>query len=209
MITQQEIDEQVTAVEIAERKLDQAEEHHAGAGSETAVNELRVARAEAYAARDKLRHLRTRYGAEQAASVAREAAERAFPEKARKTLAKQLAEGRDEAARAVVEAQQAVARMLAAVAGYDERVRSAAGELRACGLVAGDGEELGGTAGGVAFVGGEVWRPASAADMLAAVVSAAVAERDPRHPLAAVRWRHSGGLAAEAGRDALLRAGVR
>lgn len=209
MVTEQEIAEAETAVEAAEVKLDQAEDFHASAGSERAVSELRIARAGAHAARDRLRQLRTRYAAEQAASRAREAAEKAFPVKERAALAKRLAKSRDEAVAAVAAAEAAVAVLLEKVAAYDGAVREAAGDLRSRGLSSDGGQDLGGTAGGVVHVGGEVWRPADAGALLAAVASSAVAEREPRHPLAAQRWRRVGGAAVVAGQDALLRAAER
>ena len=90
MVTQQEIDWQAIAVEAAEVALDQAEAHHANAGSERAVQELRVARAQAHAERDRLRQLRTRFAAEQAAARARAQAEKGFPERRREALTQQL-----------------------------------------------------------------------------------------------------------------------
>lgn len=200
MVTEQQIDEQVTAVEAAEVKLDQAEAHHADAGSERAVQELRVARAQAHAARDKLRQLRTRFAAEQAASRAREAAEKAFGEKERKAVAKRLADARDEAVAALVEAERTAGRLLAAAASYEAVVRSTAAELKARGLSADNGE-FGGTAGGVVHLDGEVWRPADAGSLLAAVARSAVAAQDPRHPVA--QWRQVAGLADQAAQDVL------
>jgi len=52
---------------------------------------------------------------------------------------------------------------------------------------------------------GEVWMPVGAADLLAAVMAAAVGARDPRHPLAASWWRHAGGLPTRTARDELVR----
>ncbi|MFG3266867.1 hypothetical protein [Streptomyces bobili] len=202
MITEVEIDEQVAAVEAAERKLDQAEAHHAGAGSEQAVSELRVARVEAHAARDKLRHLRSRYAAEQAAGRTRQAAEAGFPERERKALGKRLEKARDEAVGALREAERAAARLLAATAAYEELVRETAADLKGRGLSADDGQELGGTTGGTVHLGGEVWRPADAASLLAAVARSAVVARDPRHPVA--QWRQRAGLADQVAQDALL-----
>ncbi|MEV4864273.1 hypothetical protein [Streptomyces ossamyceticus] len=203
MVTQQEIDEQVVAVEAAEVALDQAEAHHAGAGSERAVQELRVARAQAHAARDRLRHLRTRFAAEQAASRARAAAEEAFPAKERKAVAKRLAEAHDEAVAALVEAERAAARLLAATAAYEGVVRSTAAELKARGLSADDGQDMGGTAGGVVHLDGEKWAPADPGSLLVAVTRSAVTAQNPRHP--AAQWRPVTGLADQAAQDALLR----
>lgn len=204
MITEDEITEQTAVVERAEKKLDEAEAHHDRAGDEMSVAELRVARVEAHGARDKLRHLRARYASEQASAVARDAAERGFPEKARKALAGRLAAGRDEAVRAVTALEQAAAEALRAVAAYSELVQESAAELRGRGLDASDGQELGGTAAGTVHVGGDTWRPADPGSLLAAVLSGAVAEHAPHHPLAAQRWRRMGGLVAQAGQDELL-----
>ncbi|MCZ4515673.1 hypothetical protein O3Q52_47725 [Streptomyces sp. ActVer] len=201
MLTQQEIDEQVTAVEAAEVKLDLAEAHHADAGSEQAVQELRVARATAHAARDRLRQLRTRYATEQAASRARGAAEKAFGERERKAVAKRLAEARDEAVSALVEAERAAVKVLTATAGYEAVVRSTAAELKARGLSADDGQDMGGTVGGVVHLDGEVWRPADAGSLLAAVARSVVAAQNPRHPVA--QWRQVAGLADQAAQDVL------
>ncbi|MER5211958.1 hypothetical protein ABT063_15595 [Streptomyces sp. NPDC002838] len=189
---------------MAELKLDQAEDFHASAGSETAVTELRIARAGAHTARDRLRQLRTRYAAEQAAGRARQAAEGGFPEKERKAVTKRLETARDEAVAAVVAAQRAAAEVLVKVAAYDVAVRAVAAELKGRGLSADDGHDLGGTAGGVVHLGGEVWRPADSGALLGAVMQAAVAERDPRHPLAQMRWQQVGGLAEKTARDELL-----
>lgn len=202
MVTQHELDEAEVAVEAAEVKLDQAEDFHASAGSERAVAELRIARGGAHAARDRLRQLRTRYAAEQAASRAREAAEEAFPVKERKALAGRLAASRDEAVDAIVAAEAAVAELLAKVGAYDAMVREAANDLRARGLYA-DAGDLGGTAGGVVHLAAEVWRPADAGSLLGAVMQAAVVATSPRHPLAQLRQVHT--VAQKAGQDALLR----
>lgn len=205
MVTQQDLDEAEAAVEAAEQALDTAEAYHATAGSERAVMELRCARAEAHCARDRVRQLRNRWSAEQASGQAREAAERAFPERQRKALVKRLAASRDEAVAAIVAAERAAAGLLDAVGAYSGAVREAAADLRVRGLDASGGQELGGTAGGVAHVGGEVWRPADAALLLAAVVSSVVRAGDPRHPVAAQQWGQLGGLPEKAARDELLR----
>lgn len=201
MVTQEQIDEQVAAVEVAESALDRAEAHHDRAGSEVAVSELRVARAEAHAARDKLRHLRSRFAAEQASSRAREAAEKAFPGKRREALTQRLVDARDEAAHAVAALDKAAVEALAAVAGYGAAVREVSGELLGAGLRAGEGGEDGGTAAGVVHLDGEQWRPADAGSLLAAVVRSAVAAQNPRHPVA--QWRQVSGLADQAAQDAL------
>lgn len=208
MVTEQEIDEQVAAVEVAESALDRAEAHHATAGSETAVNELRVARAEAHASRDRLRHLRSRYAAEQASSRARAEAEKAFPKKRREALAQQLGDARDEAAHAIAVLDQAAAEALRAVADYTALVQSTARDLQAAGLRHDDGGVEGGAVDGSVYLNSEVWRPASGPDLLGGLVSAAVTAHDRRHPLA-VRWRYSGGLVAQAGAEALLKAARR
>lgn len=202
MVTEQEIAEAEVAVEVAEVKLDQAEAFHADAGSERAVSELRIARAASYAARDRLRQLRARYASEQAAGRAREAAEAGFPERERKAAVKRLEKARDEAVAALVEAEAAAGRLLAATAAYEATVRAMAADLKGRGLSADDGQALGGTAGGVVHLGGEVWRPADAPSLLAAVARSAVAARDPRHPVA--QWRQLVGLADRAAQDALL-----
>ena len=77
------------------------------------------------------------------------------------------------------------------------------------GLVAGSGEALGGTAGGNVRAGGEVWCVVGGADLVAAMVAGVVAEYEPRHPIAGLRFAHSGTLAAKAGREQLLRAAAR
>lgn len=202
MVTKQELDEAEKAVEVAEQKLDLAEAHHANAGSETAVTELRIARAASHADRDRLRQLRSRYASEQAKGRAREAAEQGFPAKARKTLTGRLAAAKDEAADAVAVAERAVAVLLEKVAAYDSEVRAAAADLKGRGLSADDGLD-GGTAAGVVRLDGEAWHPTDPGSLLAAVASSAVAARDPRHPFGQQRWRHLGGAVAAAGRDSL------
>ncbi len=204
MVTQQELDEAEATVGAAEDKLDAAEVHHAGAGSEAAVAELRVARAAAHGARDRLRSLRTRFAHEHAAGRAREAAEADFPERERKALAKRLAGARDTAVAAVVAAEQAAAELLRAGGEYDAAVREGAAGLKGRGLSADDGQALGGTGGGVVHLNDEVWRPADPGALLGAVMQAAVAARNPRHPLAQIRWGQMGGLAEKAARDELL-----
>jgi hypothetical protein len=202
MITQEQIDEAAAAVEAAELVLDRAEAHHATAGSETAVAELRAAKADSHAARDKVRQLRTRHAAEQAASRARATAEGEFPARERKAVTRRLTAAKDVAADAVARAEQVAAEMLAAVAAYDAAVRETAAELKCRGLSA-DGGLDGGAASGVVHLDGETWRPADPSSLLAAIASSAVAARDPHHPFGQQRWRHLGGAAAVAGRDAL------
>ncbi|MFJ3229773.1 hypothetical protein [Streptomyces sp. NPDC086787] len=207
-MTQQELSEAQAAVEAAELKLDRAEAHHARAGSEQAVTELRAARADAHAARDWYRSLAARFAREQAAGRARETAEASFPEKERKAVTRRLEKARDEAVAALVEAERVAGRLLAAVAAYEGVVRETAAGLKARGLAAGEGGEDGGTAGGVVHLGGEVWRPADAPSLLASVARSAVAARDPRHPVA--RWRQVVGLPDRAAQVELMaRAAVR
>lgn len=210
MVTQQEIDEQVAAVEVAETALDRAEAHHDRAGSEQAVSELRVARAEAHAARDKLRHLRSRFAAEQASSRAREAAEAGFPKKQREVLAQRLADARDEAAHAIAALDRAAAVAVEAVAAYGAAVREVSGELLGAGLRAGEGGKDGGTAAGAVHLGGEQWRPADAGSLVAAVMRSAVAAHDRQHVFAQVRFGQMGGLVeAQARAELLARAAER
>lgn len=208
MITQDQIEAAEAAVTTAEQTLDAAEHHHSIVGSETAATEARMARGVAHAARDTLRQLRNRWAAQHAAHAARESAEQAFPDKARTALVKRLATERDAAVAAIVAAEKAAAELLDAVAGYSEAVREAAADLRGRGLDASDGQDLGGTVGGVVHAGGETWRPADAGLLLAAVASSAVRARDPRHPAAAQRWGQLGGLPEKVARDELLRAGA-
>ncbi|MEV7004342.1 hypothetical protein AB0N62_43005 [Streptomyces sp. NPDC093982] len=135
-------------------------------------------------------------------------AEAGFPDKDRKALTRQLAAARDAAADAVAAVERAAAEALEKVAAYGEEVRAAAAGLKGRGLSADDGQLLGGTAGGVVHLGGEVWRPADGGALLGALLGAVlqgtVAARDPRHPLAALRWGQLGGLAEKAARDELL-----
>ncbi|MGW6258626.1 hypothetical protein [Streptomyces sp. NPDC055085] len=187
---------------MAEDKRDAAEQHHANAGSEQAVAELKAARFDAHGARDRLRRLRSTWAREQAGQARRAAAEAAFVNERGKTVAR-LTAGRDEAAHAVAVLEEAAAGALAAVAAYSELVRATAVELRAAGLRHDEGGVEGGAADGSVHAGGEVWRPASAPDLLGSAVSAAVAAHDQRHPLS-TRWRHSGPLAAQAGQVALM-----
>ncbi|MFJ2008547.1 hypothetical protein [Streptomyces chartreusis] len=207
MVTEQEIVAAEAAVEAAELKLDQAEEHHQHAGSGTAVTELRVARAEAHAARDGLRLLRSQFAHEQAAGRTRRAAEAGFGEKDREALTARLAGARDAAAEAVAAVEKAAAEALEKVAVYGEEVRQAAAGLKARGLSADDGQVLGATAGGVVHLAGEVWWPADGGALLGAVMQSAVRVRDARHPLAQLRWGQLGGLAEKAARDDLLARG--
>jgi hypothetical protein len=208
VITQEQIDKAEAAVEAAELALDRAEVHHATAGSERAVTELRAARAYAHTARDRLRALRARRAAEQARQARRTAAEDGFPDKARKALARRLAAERDAAVAAIVAAEEASAELLEKVAAYSATVREAAGELRGRGLDASDGQGFGGTVDGSVRLDGEVWRPTEPGSLLAAVASSAVRARDTRHPFAASQWQHLGGLPAKAARDELLRRAV-
>jgi hypothetical protein len=204
VVTQQEIDEAEAAVETAEAKLDTAEQYHHQAGGEKAVAELKAARFDAYGARDRVRLLKSRWAAEQAAGRARTAAEEAFGERERKAMARRLEEARDEALAAVVEAQRAAGRVLESVGAYEAAVRQSAAELKARGLSADGGHAWGGTAGGVARVGGETFRPADAGALLGEVMRAAVAERDQRHPLGQMKWGQLGGLAESQARAELL-----
>ncbi|MEU8752027.1 hypothetical protein AB0C88_16190 [Streptomyces chartreusis] len=204
MVTPQDLDEAEAVVEAAEVKLDQAETHHATTGSPTAVAELQVARAEAHAARDRLRALRSRWGAERAAETRRAEAEAGFPAERREALTRQLVDARDLAADAVAALDGAAREALAAVGAYTALVRQASGELTAAGLRAGEGGPDGGGTGGVVHVGGEVWRPADGGALLGSVMQAAVAAADARHPLAQLRWAQLGGLADKAARDELL-----
>lgn len=201
MVTQQDIEEAEAAVEEYERKLDTAEQYHHQAGGERAVAELKAARFDAYGARDRVRQLKAAWAVEQAGAARRAAAEDAFPDRARKAMAKRLAADRDAAVAAIVAAEKAAVELLAAVGAYSETVREAAADLRGRGLDGANGQGFGGTAGGVVHLDGEVWRPADAASLLAAVARSAVAAQDARHPVA--RWRQVAGLADQAAQDAL------
>lgn len=207
MITQEQIDEADAAVEQTESKLDAAEDYHEKAGGKVAIAELLVARVDAGAARSTARRLRAQFAAEQATRARRTAAEGAFAAD-RDNVAAELAAGRDEAARAVAALDRAAAEALKAVAAYSELVQSTARDLQAAGLRHDDGGVEGGSADGSVHVGGEVWRPVSGPDVLASLVSSVVAVHDQRHPLA-TKWRFSGGLLAQAGQAALLKAAGR
>ncbi|WP_327724427.1 hypothetical protein [Streptomyces europaeiscabiei] len=200
-MTEQEIVEAEAAVEEYERKLDVAEQHHHQAGGERAWSELKAARFDAYGARDRVRQLKSAWAAEQAGAARRAAAEDAFPDKARKAMAKRLAADRDAAVAAIVAAEKAAAEVLEKVAAYSETVREAAADLCGRGLDGANGQDLGGTAGGVVHLDGETWQPADAGSLLAAVARSAVAVQNPRHPVA--RWQVVAGLADQAAQDVL------
>lgn len=204
MVTQQDIEAAEAAVAVAEAKLDQAEAHHATAGSETAVSELQVARAAAHGARDRVRRLKSQWAAQHEAEARRTAAEAGFPERERKAVTKRLEAARDEAVSALVEAERAAARLLAATAAYGALVRETAADLKGRDLSADDGQALGGTTGGAVHLGGETWRPADPGSLLGAIMQGAVAAHAPQHPLGQLRWGQMGGLADKAARDALL-----
>ncbi|MEH0584462.1 hypothetical protein QA942_10265 [Streptomyces sp. B21-106] len=203
-MTEQEIAEAEAAVEAAELKLDVAEQYHHQAGGERAVMELRAARFDAYAARDRVRQLKNKWAVEQAGAARRAAAEDAFPDKARKAMAERLAAERDAAVAAIVAAEKAAAELLEKVGAYSALVRESAADLRGRGLDASCAQDLGGTAGGVVHVEGEVWQPADASSVLAAVTAAVVRARDARHPFAAARWEQLGTLAQKAAQNELL-----
>jgi hypothetical protein len=203
MIEQQEIDAADHAVEKAETALDEAEARHATTGSPTAVAELLVARGVAHTARDKARRLRAQRAAEHAARDRREAAEQATS-RDRAALVEKLAAARDQAARKVAALDQAATEALRAVAEYGDLVRQTSAELQGKGLRAGDGGDDGGARDGSVHLGGETWRPADGPGLVAYVLSATVAAHDRHHPLAQQRWRQVGGVAAQAGAQALL-----
>ncbi|MFE7837450.1 hypothetical protein ACFU53_15850 [Streptomyces sp. NPDC057474] len=202
MVTQQDIDEAEVAVEAAEVKLDQAEEHHHVSGGVRASNELKVAQAEANGARDRLRRLKALWAHQRAEEARRAAAEAGFPPKRREALTQQLADARDEAVHAVAAVEKSAAVALAAVTEYGVLVREASAELFHAGLRAGEDGQFGGATTGVVHLGGEVWRPADAGSLLAAVVRSAVAAQDARHP--AAQWRPLAGLADQAAQAELL-----
>lgn len=208
MVTQQDLDKAEAVVVEAEDELTRAERHHAVVGSEQAGALAYYAKHQADGARDVLRKLRARWDAEGAARAARTAAEEAFAPDAGAMAAK-LAAARDEAAEAVAQAQAAVGRLLDVVGGYDVTVAAASRELMARGLRAEGGELVGGTPAGGVRLNGELWQPVGAADLLAAVMAAAVGARDQKHPLAALRWQHSGGLPTRTARDELVRRAAR
>lgn len=208
MITQQELDAAEAAVVEAENDLTQALRHQAAVNSEQSESAVYYARHQAHAARDAERGLRARWEAEESARAARAAAEAEFEPKA-EAMAVRLAVARDEAAEAVAVLDRAVVAAMDAVREYSALTQQASGELLAQGLREGEGDGDGGQRDGGVRLRGERWQPADAASMVAAVVSAAVAGSDPRHPLAQQRWRHVGGLAATAGQAALLKAAVR
>ncbi|WJV47652.1 hypothetical protein [Streptomyces flavofungini] len=204
MVTEQEIAEQVAAVEAAEVLLDQAEDFHQRAASERSVQELAVAKAEAHAVRDKLRSMRARFARERASERARAQAEAAFPPKRRQALTQQLGDSRDEAAHAITSLERAAAEALRLVAEYAAAVREVSAELVGVGLRAGDGGEDGGSAAGAVRLGGETWRAADAGAMVAAVMQAAVAAHDRQHVFAQLRWAQLGGVAEAQARAELL-----
>ncbi|MEU1556780.1 hypothetical protein ABZ517_29335 [Streptomyces scabiei] len=201
-IRQEDLDEAEVAVEAAEVKLDAAEQHHHVSGGVHASNELKVAQAEANGARDRLRRLKAMWAHERAEEARRADAEAAFPPKRREALTRQLADARDEAAHAVAAVEKSAAVALAAVTEYGVLVREASAELVAAGLRSGEDGQFGGATAGVVHLGGEVWRPADAASVLAAVVRSAVAEQDARHPVA--RWQQVSGLADRSAQAELL-----
>lgn len=205
MVSQQDIEEAEAAVEEYERKLDTAEQHHHQAGGERAWSELKAARFDAYGARDRVRQLKSAWAVEQAGAARRAAAEDAFPDRARKAMAERLAADRDAAVAAIVAAEKAAVELLEKVGAYSETVQAAAADLCGRGLDGANGQDLGGTTGGVVHVGGGTWQPADAASVLAAVTTSVVRARDARHPFAAARWEQLGTMAQKAAQDALLR----
>jgi len=208
VVSEQDLAAAEVEVTAAEAALDAAEEHHSVIGSESAGADVQLARGRAHNARDALRRLRTQWATEQQARARREVAEAAFAAE-EPVMAARLVKARDEAAEAVAEAQRAVGRLLDSVGAYDATVMAAAHDLRARGLKADGAEPVGATNAGGVKAGGELWQPVGATDLLAAVMAAAVGERDQRHPLAGLRWQHSGTVAAVAARVELLRRAAR
>ncbi|WP_432020068.1 hypothetical protein [Streptomyces sp. 1222.5] len=198
------IDEAEQTVERAEAKLDEAETYNAMSASERSVVELKVAKATAYGARDRLRSLRSRWAAEHAAQERRETAEAAFSERDRRGVAKRLEKARDEAVSAIVEAERAAARVLAAVGAYSGAVREASDMLVGKGLRVDEGGVDGGSTVGTVVLGGETFRPADGGSMLAAILQSTMAEHYQQYVFAQIRFAQLGGLADRAARAELL-----
>lgn len=203
MIAEEEITEAEAKAEEAEKVLDRAEAHHAEVGSPTASSELLCAKADAHAARDRVRRLRAAWAKYQAAKARRTAAE-GVVEQQRKAIVERLERSRDEAADAVAVLDRAVAEALRRVGSYTALVRQTSDELKTAGLRAGEGSGDGGASDGSLRLGGETWRPADAVEVVAYLVASGVAAEHPSHPFA--MQRYTGSLAAKRGRDELLAA---
>ncbi|MFD5227412.1 hypothetical protein ACFWJ5_02495 [Streptomyces qaidamensis] len=147
--------------------------------------------------------LRREWDAQQAVRDARAAAGEAAAREMAGTVAK-LETSRQAAVRAVVEAEAAMARALAALGEHDRVVRAAGAELERRGLRHQDGEETGAYMDGAPRIAGVKWPLVDAGGVLARCLSERVGEVWPRHPLTLSVVRPYGGVSATEGRDAVL-----
>lgn len=204
MITAEELaGVEAEAVEAA-RGLKEAARRYAGSpGSADAYDRHQEAIGRAEHAKVRAELVREEWSIQQAAREARAAAGEAAAREMAGTVT-ELETSRQAVVTAVVEAEVAMARALAALGEHDRVVRAAGAELERRGLRHQDGEETGAHMDGAPRIAGVKWPLVDAGGVLARCLSDRVGEVWPRHPLTLAVVRPYGGVSAAEGRDAVL-----
>ncbi|MFK0125555.1 hypothetical protein ACIQSP_19850 [Streptomyces nigra] len=204
MVTEEQVREAETAAEQAGRELKEAARRYAGnPGSVDAYNRHQEAVGRADHAKARVQVLRGDFEAQQAVRQARAAEGAAVAREMAKDV-EGLTASRQAAVRAVVEAEAAMGRALAALDAHDRAVRAAGAELLKRGLQVGDGEETGVHLDGSPRIAGTKWPLVDGAGVLGHCLAEGVAARWPRHPLARPLLAAYGGLSAGEGRATVL-----
>ncbi|MBB4711163.1 hypothetical protein BJ965_001045 [Streptomyces luteogriseus] len=204
MVTADELEQAETDAEEAQQSLRDAERRYSRSpGSADAYERHQEAIGRAEHAKVRAKVLREEWEQQKVVREARAAAGEAAAREMAGTVA-ELGSSRLAAVRAVVEAERAMGRALAALDAHDRAVRAAGAELERRGLRHQDDEETGANLDGSAWIAGVKWPLVDAGGVLGRCLSERVTEVWPRHPLARAVWPPYGGLSAVEGRDVLL-----
>ncbi|MFI0139631.1 hypothetical protein [Streptomyces luteogriseus] len=204
MVSAEELESAEAEAREAASGLREAARRYAGSpGSADAYDRHQEAIGRAEHAKVRVEVLREEWAEQQAAREARAAAGEAAAREMAGTVT-ELEASRQTAVKAVLEAEAAMGRALAALGEHDRVVRAAGAELERRGLRHQDGEETGAHMDGAPRIAGVKWPLVDAGGVLARCLSERVGEVWPRHPLTLSGVRPYGGVSAAEGRDAVL-----
>jgi len=191
------------AVKTEAERAEAEKAYSRGAASHSAYNGFEEAHQRHHHIATRARLLRADWERQEAAVRERVEAEEAVVRELGAAARKKLAATRAKAVKSLVEADKVQRAALADVAAYAEALAEFGGELARRGLT-GSGQGTTALLGGGVVLEGEVWRQVDGPLALGRLLTSAVAERSPHHPVAHTRMSASAGAAGIEGNEALL-----